>query len=311
MELRSLRYVLAVVEEGSFRRAARRLVMTQPPLSREVRRLERELGVELFDRTSRPVALTLAGEAFVVEARTVLARLDHAVEVARRAADRPGRLRVGFQGAVADGILPATVRRFREAHPGVALVLEEHDSGLAQLADLREHRIDLALVRERTDEPGLGSVTVLHEPIVALLPADHRLAGSRSPLGLEELAGEPIVFPARASAPASFDNAIKVLARLGGGPPVVQEVLGVQAILGLVAAGMGISLLPVSVTTLRREGVVSRPLRDPAPTIPLCAVWHDEVAAPLVAGFVATLQEEADVSSPPGMPRGEEPFQAG
>jgi len=293
MELRGLRYFLAVVEHGGFRGAARELAMSQPPLSREVQRLERELGVVLLDRVSRPVKPTLAGEAFAREALGVLSRLDHAVEVARQAAGGPGRLRVGFQGAVADGILPAAVRRFREDHPGVQLVLAEHDSGLAQLTDLREHRIDLALVRERTDEPGLRSVTVLREPIVALLPVDHPLARSRAPLALSDLAEEPLVFPARASAPASFDHAMRVLTRLGGRAPVVQEVLGVQAILGLVAAGMGISLLPVSVTTLRREGVVARPLCEPAPTIPLCAVWHDEDVSPLITDFVAVLEREA------------------
>jgi DNA-binding transcriptional LysR family regulator len=289
VELRSFRYFLAVTEAGSFRRAAARLMITQPPLSREMRRLERELGVDLFDRSARPVTLTRAGRAFVTDARAVLAQVDAAVENARTAADPRDHLRVGFLGAAANGLLPRAVREFRQLHPDVALVLEEHESGLAQFAALRDGRIDLGLVREPSDEHGLDSRTILDEPFVLILPSDHRLAGTSAPVSLHDLTGEPFVFWSRASAPSPFDTAIQTFSRMGLEMPIVQEALGVQTILGLVAAGIGVSLLPESVTTLHREGVVSRPLQSPGPTIPLCAVWRTDGRTNTLADFLAAL----------------------
>ncbi len=291
MELRSLRYFVAVAEEGSFRRAARRLLITQPPLSREIRRVERELGVQLFDRSSHPVTLTPSGRAFAADATAILSRVDAAVAAARRAADPRERLRVGFLGAAANGLLPQAVRRFRESTPAVHLVLEEHESGLAQLASLRENRIDLALVRELVDDAALTSATIFHEPFVVLMPSDHELAGSGSAIALQALADEPFVFWARASAPSPFDAALQMFSRLGLDMHIAQEALGVQTILGLVAAGIGISLLPESVTTLHREGVVSRPLAAPSPTIPLCAVWHADDRSAALGRFLSALRD--------------------
>jgi DNA-binding transcriptional LysR family regulator len=256
-----------------------------------MRRLERELGVELFDRSTHPVSLTRAGRVFAVDARKILSEVQLAANNARAAADPHDRLRVGFLGAAANSLLPQTVRRFRQQCPQVNLVLEEHESGLAQLSLLRQGRIDLGLVREPSDEPGLACSTIFNEPFVLILPSDHGLADSNEPISLRDLADEAFVFWSRSSAPSPFDTAIHSFHDLGLDMPIVQEALGVQTILGLVAAGIGVSLLPESVTALHRDGVISRPLRAPRPTIPLCAVWRIESVSPTLTAFLTALQD--------------------
>ncbi len=290
MELRSLRYFLAVIDEGGFRGAARKLLVTQPPLSREIQRLERELGAPLFDRSSRPVAPTPFGEAYAAQVREILGRLERAADVARRASEPQLRIRVGFISAVANDLLPRAVRAFRGSHPDVALVLEEQPSGAAQLARLRNDELDLALVRESVHEAGLSTTRIMDEPILAVFPVDHPLAGTTEPLPMAQLDGQPFVFWTRASSPAAYDGGLRSLERLGIHMPIVQEVVGVQAVLGLVAAGLGMSLLPASVAGLRHEGIVSRPLGPPSPTMPLCAVHHTDDDTPAIQGFLAALR---------------------
>jgi LysR family transcriptional regulator, benzoate and cis,cis-muconate-responsive activator of ben and cat genes len=302
MESRSLRYFHAVAEERSFRRAARRLLMTQPPLSREVRRLERELGTALFDRSTQPITLTPAGEVLAREAEAILGRIDRAAEVTRRLGDRRAHLRVSFLGAAANGLLPDAVRGFRADHPGVHLVLDEVESGPVGLAQLRQRRTDLVLVRESTTDPLLGSELILDEPFVAVLPDDHDLAVGTGPLRLGELGAEPFVFWTRSSTPSTVDAALLEFGRLGLDMHIAQEAHGVQTVLGLVAAGIGISLLPESVTRLHREGVTSRPLHPPRPTIPLYATWHAEApgapSAPIMP-FVEALRHAARLTAEP------------
>jgi DNA-binding transcriptional LysR family regulator len=290
MELRSLRYFLAVIDEGGFRGAARTLLVTQPPLSREIQRLERELGAVLFDRTTRPVSPTPFGLAYAAEVREVLTRLERAPEVARRASDPHVRLRIGFISAVANDLLPRAVRAFRTSHPDVTLVLEEQPSGAVQLARLRDDELDVALVRESVHEAGLTTTRIMDEPILAVFPVDHPLAVSTDPLPMAELDGQPFVFWTRASSPAAYDGGLRSLQRMGITMPIVQEVVGVQAVLGLVAAGLGMSLLPASVASLRHEGIVARPLGPPSPTMPLCAVHHADGISDALHGFLDALR---------------------
>jgi DNA-binding transcriptional LysR family regulator len=289
VELRSLRYFLAVADEGSFRGAARSLMITQPPLSREVQRLERELGTTLFDRSASPIRLTSAGQAFAADARDVLLRVGAAIDAARRAATGQEVLRIGFLGAAANGIIPLAVRSFRETYREIDLVLQEHESGLDQLQHLRELSIDMALVREAAADTQLQSQVIIDEPFVAVLPSEHPLTRRSTPIPLEDLAGEPFVWWPRTSAPNPFDAAVRAFARLGLSMPIVQEALGVQTVLGLVSAGIGVSLLPASVSTLHRDGVVTRPLQAPVPTIPLHAVWRRGHRSESVRHFVEAL----------------------
>src|SRR5580700_1613600 len=196
MELRQLRYFIAVAEELHFRRAAERLHMSQPPLSQQIRALEDELGFTLLTRTRRRVELTPAGEAFLRAARALLSELDGAVATARRIdAGQTGRLRVGFVGSALLSIVPGTVERFRSSRPGVAIELRER-STVDQLRAVAAGVIDVGLVRPPIeDEAGLRAETVLRERTVAALPVGHPLAALQR-VPMRRLAAEPLVlFP--------------------------------------------------------------------------------------------------------------------
>ncbi len=264
MELRHLRYFVAVAEELHFRRAAERLHVSQPPLSQQIRALERELGVELFSRNRRRVELTAPGRALLGHARDILDAVDHAVETTRRVArGEAGELAVGFVGSAMYGALPDVLREFRAARPAVALRLRELPTGAA-LDALVEGRIDLGVVRPAQVEPGIALDVVARESVVVALPEAHRLAG-RARLALRDLAGEDFVLLARREAPglrAAIDA-------LGAEPLEVQEVSEIRTVLGLVAAGVGVSLVPQSVAGAERAGVRFLALAGRAPTVEL------------------------------------------
>src|SRR3954453_15892050 len=196
MELRHLRYFVAVAEELHFGRAARRLQLAQPPLSRQIQGLEQELGVRLLERTKRHVELTPAGKVFLEHARKLLTEADHAVAAARRAArGEIGRLAIGFVGAATYSALPELLRVFHTRFPDVELVLYEMTSAHQHDA-LREGRIEVGFVRPAIPDDTLARRVARGEPLVAALPAGHRLARRDEPIPLSDLAGEPfILFP--------------------------------------------------------------------------------------------------------------------
>ena len=286
MELRQLRYFIAVAEELHFRRAAERLHISQPPLSQQIRALEDELGFVLLTRTRRRVQLTPAGEAFLRDARIVLAELEGAVATATRVnAGQTGRLRVGFVGSALLSIVPGTVERFRAARPGVAIELRER-STVDQLRAVGAGVIDVGLVRPPIEDDGeLRSETVLRERTVAALPAGHALARlARVPLA--RLAAEPLVLFPRDQAPGFHDLLIAALASTGAGPRVVQYAPEMLTIIGLVAAGTGVSLVPASVSRLALDGVTYRPVTG-APRSELVAITRARDDSAVVRAFVA------------------------
>jgi DNA-binding transcriptional LysR family regulator len=286
MELRQLRYFIAVAEELHFRRAAERLHISQPPLSQQIRALEDELGFELLTRSRRRVQLTPAGEAFLRDARVVLGELEGAVATARRIdAGQTGRLRVGFVGSALLSIVPGTVERFRASRPGVAIELRER-STVDQLRAVSAGVIDVGLVRPPIDDDGeLRAQTVLRERTVAALPAGHALARlARVPLA--RLAAEPLVLFPRDQAPGFHDLLIAALASTGAGPRVVQYAPEMLTIIGLVAAGTGVSLVPASVSRLALDGVTYRPVSG-APRSELIAITRARDESALVRAFVA------------------------
>jgi DNA-binding transcriptional LysR family regulator len=286
MELRQLRYFVAVAEELHFRRAAERLHISQPPLSQQIRALEDELGFELLTRTRRRVQLTPAGEAFLRDARVVLGELEGAVATARRIdAGQTGRLRVGFVGSALLSIVPGTVERFRASRPGVAIELRER-STVDQLRAVSAGVIDVGLVRPPIDDDGeLRAQTVLRERTVAALPAGHALARlARVPLA--RLAAEPLVLFPRDQAPGFHDLLIAALGSTGAGPRVVQYAPEMLTIIGLVAAGTGVSLVPASVSRLALDGVTDRPVSG-APRSELVAITRARDESALVRAFVA------------------------
>lgn len=286
MELRQLRYFVAVAEELHFRRAADRLHVSQPPLSHQIHRLETEMGCLLLARTRRRVELTPAGTAFLRDARAILGELDAAVATARRIhAGQTGRLRVNFVGSALLSLVPSTVQRFREARPGVEVELRERAT-VDQLGAVLDGVVDVGLVRPPIDpHPDLRAHTVLREPTVAAVPANHPLAALPS-VALEQVAGEPLVLFPRNQAPGLHDLLVTALAATGTPPRVVQYAPETQTIVGLVAAGIGLSLVPASVMRLTIDGVAYRPVPD-APDVELVAVARADNQSPLVAAFVA------------------------
>ncbi len=286
MELRQLRYFVAVAEELHFRRAAERLHISQPPLSQQIRALEDELGFALLTRTRRRVQLTAAGDAFLRDARAILTELDGAVATARRIdAGQTGRLRIGFVGSALLSIVPGTVERFRAGRPAVAIELRER-STVDQLRAVRAGVVDVGLVRPPIEDEGaLRAETVLRERTVAALPAGHELAGL-SRVSLRRLAAEPLVLFPRDQAPGYHDLLIGALAGAGAGPHVIQYAPEMMTIIGLVAAGTGVSLVPASVSRLALDGVTYRPVSG-APRSDLVAITRAGDDSALVRAFVA------------------------
>jgi DNA-binding transcriptional LysR family regulator len=287
MELRQLRYFIAVAEELHFRRAAERLHISQPPLSQQIRALEDELGFALLTRTRRRVQLTPAGEVFLRDARVVLGDLEGAVATAARInAGQTGRLRIGFVGSALLSIVPGTVERFRASRPGVAIELRER-STVDQLRAVSAGVVDVGLVRPPIEDDGdLRVETVLRERTVAALPAGHELA-SLSRVPLRRLAAEPLVLFPRDQAPGFHDLLIGALAAgTGTGPRVIQYAPEMLTIIGLVAAGTGVSLVPASVSRLALDGVTYRPVSG-APRSELVAITRARDDSAIVRAFVA------------------------
>ena len=286
MELRQLRYFVAVAEELHFRRAAARLHISQPPLSQQIRQLEDELGCQLLARTRRRVELTPAGRAFLRDARQLLSELDGAVQTARRIdAGQTGRLRVNFVGSALLSIVPGIVQRFRATAPDVEIELHERPT-VEQLRLVSAGVVDVGLVRPPIEELAeVRAEVVLRERSVAVLPADHALAQLRR-VSLQRLASEPLVLFPRDQAPGFHDLLMSSMATLGAHPHVIQYAPEMLTIIGLVAAGIGVSLAPASVTRLELEGVTYRPVTG-APQSELVAVTRADNESPLVRAFMA------------------------
>jgi DNA-binding transcriptional LysR family regulator len=284
IEARHLRYFVAVAEERGFRRAAERLHVSQPPLSQQVAQLEERVGAQLLVRSRQGVALTRAGEAFLRDARTVLADLDRAVETARRAgAGETGLVRVGFVGSAVFPVVPDIVRAFRAARPDVEVRLRELPTA-AQLDALTEGALDVGFARLPLEAPELAVERVAREPVVAALPEGHPLT-ERAIVRLDALAREPFVMFPRAQAPRFFDHLVASVAATGVVPRVVQEAPEMQTIVSLVASGLGVSLVPASVSALALGGVAYRAIHG-GPDAELAVVWRRDRADPAVAAFV-------------------------
>jgi DNA-binding transcriptional LysR family regulator len=289
MELRQLRYFVAVAEELHFGRAAGRLGIAQPALSQQIRKLETDLGVELLTRNRRRVALSPAGAAFLPEARETVARAARAARVARRtAAGELGRLALGFVGSATDELLPRAMPVLRARYPDLEITLRESTSA-EQVAALARGELDLGLLRPPSPLPaGLRTRLLTREPLVAALPVGHRL--TRLPrLTAADLRGEPFVRFPRAKGAWMYDL-ITDYCRGDGGPPpeVAQEAVMMQTITALVAAGTGIALVPASQRTLARPGVAFRRLAG-APLLDLVAAWPESGAGPARGAVVEVL----------------------
>ncbi len=295
LELRHMRAFVAVAEERHFGRAAERLHVAQPPLSRQIRRLEDQLGTELFDRSSRPIRLTAAGAAFLEEAQLTLDQARRAVERGRRAGrGELGRLSIGALPSAYNGILPSVVRAFGGRFPDVSLELST--LAPADQADaLRKARLDLGFAgfpRRLAEGQGLRAEVLVEEPMVAIVPEHHPLA-ERAEVSLEEVANEPRVSMSRAVAPTLFDEQAALFRGRDLTPTVVHEASDVQGLLGLVAAGVGVALHLDSFRNLGRRGVTFVPLEGETPKVTLCLLWRRDDDRELVRAFVDTARRVA------------------
>ena len=295
MELRHLRYFIAVAEELHFGRAAERLNIAQPPLSRQIRDLEREVGTPLFERIPRGVDLTPAGRAFLPEARQTLSQAERAQRTAQRAArGEIGRLRVGFvEAATYRGILPDVLGFFRIHLPDIGISLLEMDP-IEQAEAFRDGRIDLGILHSL---PADADRWLLAEPVyadalVAAIPGTHDLAG-RTRVSLANLGGESFVLFPRYAAPGLYDAIIASCRSAGFSPRIVQEAEGWHTLAGLVGAGVGVAFVPQSFTNFARPGVVYLPVRGLSVNVEMSTVWKRGDKSPVRERFVTTLHAVA------------------
>ena len=285
VELRHLRYFVAVAEVLHFGRAAAKLHIAQPSLSHQIRQLEAELQTTLLRRTKRRVQLTEAGRVFLQEARDILAHADLAAARARRASlGEVGTLRIGFAYWIDPTNVIAAVRSFNSRNRAIQVELCTMSAPLQAVA-LRDERLEVGFVRPPISESTLSSEILLSEPFIVALPANHRLAMSE-PVPLPALADESFVLVSRATGPTFYDLVLKICRDAGFAPHAPHEADQPQMVLGLVAAGMGISLVPASLRKTRLRGLVFRSVRESPPVLQTAIAWRRENAPPMVNEFL-------------------------
>ncbi|WP_404386417.1 LysR substrate-binding domain-containing protein [Knoellia locipacati] len=290
MELRHLRYYVAVAEELHFGRAAQRLHMAQPPLSQQIKQLEAEIGVVLLNRSTRRVELTPAGERFLDRARAILADVDHAGDEAQRvAAGEVGRVALGLIGSATYDLLPTIVPALRKACPDIVLDLRGELLTPAQEEGLRDGTLDICILRPPVRDPGLRVRVLRQEPLIAVLPAAHPLA-ERDGIRLEDLRDEPfITYPSRHRS-VLHDATFDACQRAGFVPKVVQEVSETSTLVVFVAAGLGVALVPEPVRHLTITGAVYRPLVGEPSFVELAVATRGDERSPHVLRILEALR---------------------
>lgn len=291
MDLRQMRYFLAVAEERNFGRAAERLHMAQPPLSRQIKGLEDELGARLFVRTPRGVDLTEAGEALLAEVPNLLALAQRAAERTRLAGQGVvGRLDVGLFGSGVLDVIPRILARFHAARPQVKIALHNMTK-TEQLQALRERRITVGFNRLVPDEPGIEVRPVLREPLVVALPDTHTLA-TRTSLTIPDLDGQPMIVYPNVPMHGLAQEVADAFKAEGARLVVEQEVEDVLTAVALVASGFGLAVTTQSATNLRLPGVAFRPLRSPhLKDLELSCLWRQGDASPILAAFLEVVRD--------------------
>lgn len=299
LELRHLRYFVVVAEQRSFRGAALRLHVSQPPLTRQVQQLEALLGVTLLVRQPRGVELTEAGQVFYEEARNILTLVDQAASRAGLAGQgQIGRLDVGVFGSAVFGTIPQIIQAFREHYPRVEIVLHNLDRP-AQLRALRERRITVGFNRFFDNEPDLSWEVIQTERISVALHRTDPLAGAEQ-LGLAQIADAPLILYPRSSRPSFIDQMLRLFQLKGLTPRVIQEVDDVVTAVALVAGRFGVSLVTDSVRNLSLPGVVYVPLRDEErASFDLCMIRRSNDDSPLLKEFIAVTRALKTTLSPP------------
>ncbi len=295
IELRQLRYFVAVAEELHFGRAALRLHMTQPPLSQAIQALEAQLGAALFARTRRSVALTAAGDALLPEARRLLLQVEAMPALARRAAaGESGTLSLAFVSIADYNLLPDALREFSAAYPAVQVSLQEATTDI-QLDMLAEGTIDAGIVIAPLPDTTKREITylpLLSEPLVLALP-EHSAHARHRKVSLKQVADQPLVIFPRRIGPRFQDLIFSCFHDAGIAPPrIAQEAIQMQTIVSLVSAGMGIALVPQSVSNLKRPGVEYRVLKEASPKVEFGLAWRRDNASPVLSAFVELMRKK-------------------
>ncbi|CAG2157869.1 HTH-type transcriptional regulator BenM [Cupriavidus yeoncheonensis] len=303
IELRHLRYFVAVAEERNFTRAAERLHIAQPPLSRQIQQLEELLGVQLFERNTRPLRLTDTGRFFYTHALQLLAQTTELEAMTRRVAKIERKMSVGFVGSTLYGMLPRIIRRFRTEHPDIEMSLHEM-STMDQIKALKDGRIDVGFGRIRHDDPAVRRVVLREERMIVALPLGHHLASGHATLSLHELVDESLIIFPKAPRPSFADQVLAAFHDRALKPRRLHEVRELQIALGLVAMGEGISVVPSSVYGLKRDDVSYVELDDPSlvsPIIMSMRMLDESQDLREMQAMIYQLYEELGMSyNPPG-----------
>ena len=291
MELRHLRYFVAVAEERHFGRAAERLRMAQPPLSQQIKAFEAELGARLFDRNRRKVELTAAGAALLDEARAILARAGDLPRLARAAAGgEAGRLDIAFTGSVPfTDVMPRVLRAYRQLYPEVRVSLREMSTGL-QMEAVAEGKLDIGFARPADSNlpAGVAARRILREPLVLALPADHPLAG-RPSLSMTAVAGEGLVMNPRHIGTGLYDKISQLCRAAGFVPRIAVEAHQMSTMIRLVGAGLGLAVVPQTMCRVAFDGVTFAAIDDPQAFIDLLLI-HRQSIAPVIRNFLAVVE---------------------
>jgi DNA-binding transcriptional LysR family regulator len=291
MELRHLRYFIAVAEELHFSKAAERLHIAQPPLSQQIQQLEAELGVQLFHRkTKRQVQLTEAGKVFLQEAYQLLMQLETAVALTQRIGrGQTGQLRIGFTSLVIYDLLPLILQQFHEQFQEVELVLRELTTSQQEQA-LRDSLIHVGFAHPPLEDDTLSYQCIHKQTLVVALPSTHSLAQTEH-ISVQSLLGEPLIMFPRYLAPGLYDCIMSLFQQANFPPRITQEAIQMQTIIGLVSARMGVAITPSSLQNLQRAGVAYRHLLEQVPVIETAIIWQQSTLTPLVENFLQFTQK--------------------
>lgn len=291
IDLRQLRYFLAVSEELNFGRAALRLHISQPPLSRQIHQLEDQLGVTLFLRGKTGVALTEAGAAFLPEVRRTLAQVDKAIAVARAArGTEGGQFVVGYTTVFDRSAIPDVSDALRQRFPNTRIVTKGKHS-ISLVRDIRNGAMDAAFIGLHTEAQGLAVETIFEEPFVVALPAGHRLAQKRK-LGFDDLRGEPMFWFERRLNPGFHDYCQAFFEQIGFKPNAIPEPPDHHILLGLIAEEQGIALIPASLRKVRRHGVVFRSLKEEGLSMGIAVAYSERNPSPVLPPFLELIRAQ-------------------
>ncbi|MBN4053399.1 LysR family transcriptional regulator [Haliea sp. AH-315-K21] len=288
-DLRKLRQFIAVAEELHFGKAAIRLHMSQPPLSRSIHQIEKDLQVELFVRHPHGVELTNEGEVFLNEARNILLTVERAYERTLQAKrGEIGRLVIGYHGSTVFDLLPRLIARFKQKFPQAQIDMHNMNKN-EQLLNLRNHSIHIGIIRHVNDEPGITTHIITKEPIYVAVSNRHSLATAKS-IAMKSLATEPLIVFPQANRPSFADQTISECRKSGFIPNVVQETEDAVSALVLVSAGLGISLVPHSACNIKIPDVTFIPLNNPKFRVELCCIHLTERRAPVLEAFLQIIK---------------------